>query len=279
MRSKMGCRNPYQWIHYHIDFFEWYFKNINTQIHIVSNNLFCNSLIGDNNFGPFASNALINAISASTVLKGAFVLEYKLFKNLARLQIFDEIKELRITSVQTLLLSIIEMKDGNESQASIFIAMACSLSNYLGLHIRLDHLVENKTMSEKKLKLRQLLFWNCFVIDRIRCRILGRHPYLNVSDISITLPVQLNDEGSEIFREFCFLLDMQDNTTAKLYSLKMKSDKGETNLQNKKLHLSEFEMVVEKWKRRLPASCRFERKININRPTFLLSICYETFNY
>lgn len=171
--TKNGLSEPLSMDLHHMEHFKWYFGKINTQIHIVSEDLFFSSLSADNNtFGPFASNALINAIFAITILKGPFVLDYKVFKDLARVQVFHEISDLRITSVQTLaLLSMIEMNDGNESQASVFIAMACSLSNHLGLHINLNHLVENKSMSQEELNLRQLLFWSCFFIDRIRCPI------------------------------------------------------------------------------------------------------------
>lgn len=36
-------------------------------------------------------------------------------------------------------------------------------------------------------------------------------------------------------------------------------------------------MIVEKWKRRLPATCGFERRTNYNDSTFLLTMCYETY--
>lgn len=264
---------------YHVELFEWYFEHVNSQIHIVSDNLFFGSFSVDNkSFGPFVSNSLINAILAITILKGPYVMDYKDFKDLARIQVFHEINTLNITSVQTLLLlAMIEMNDGNESQASMLTAMASSLSNHLGLHIELGHLVESKLMSQDELNLRKLLFWCCFVVDRMKGPILGLHPYLNVSDISITIPVQLNDADSEIFKEFCYFLDIEDKVLMKLYSLKTRFDDEETYLRKKNLYLSEIEMIIEKWKRRLPSCCRFEKDRDINSPTFLLSICYETF--
>lgn len=160
---------------------------MNQSIPLIDEKRFLSSLseaTTGNKMGKFVSQPLLNALLAITYMGSE---EYKDFKSLATQQVNIEIlKKPSITTVQTLLLiSIMEMSEGEEFCSSDFMARAVSVSYHLGLHVSNKYLVSEGKLTLEEGMLRDNVFWCVFLVDRIRSIVLGMHPLHGYIDTAL----------------------------------------------------------------------------------------------
>lgn len=203
--------------------------------------------------------------------------EHEEFHLLAKSQVnADTNRGSTIGSVQTLiLLSIIEMTMGNEYISSDFIARAVAACYHLGLHVNSRNLVKLGKLDEREANLRDSVFWCCFLVDRMRCTILGMHPYIYCTHISIELPKTFQNADSrqdiEIFRDSICFSDLQLKILQDYYSVDFSicadlsgPRNAQRNLMERQLQYSAGEALMEEWWKNVSTNSRFRSKKSFN---------------
>lgn len=259
---------------HHDAIFNWYFLNIHPILPMISKKLFFESLCNEGSeLGPWVSNSLINAITAFYYFINSNDLFYT-YQELCKEQINKEISTPNITCVQALIiLSIIEMNDNNEHMASIHIAMSCSLSITLGIHLDCSKYVSAGILTIDEANVRSLTLWCCFIIDMLRGPILGVFPYFKAE---ITTGISLiPDIETLIFKNFCSFLVIQDEALDPIYSIKHQFTSTVESLNARCMYISEANVILETWRRNLPKACR-----NLEDPKrlpFFLTFCVDCY--
>lgn len=257
---------------FHKEIFQWYFETMNKTLPLIDEQLFFSSInnsADENNMGNFASNSLINCIMALSYTGS--IHEYKRFKDLAIKQVNEEVSSgPDVTTVQVLLLlSIIEMTAGNEFSSSDFMSRAVSACYHLGLHVSSDALLSSGKLSEEEARLRDMVFWCCFLVDRLRSIILGMHPFIYCTDISISLPQTDQDdpkfEMMEVFRDTLCFLDIQFKILQDVYSATLSINEKLSNTESrtwinmeKKLLFTRGAEYVAEWKKNISSHSRIQ---------------------
>ena len=158
---------------------------------------------------------------------------------------------------------------GKESNSSDFIARAVAASYHLGLHVTSRGLVNTGKLDIREAKLRDSVFWSCFLVDRMRCTILGMHPYIFCTHISIELPRSSPDgeldENAEIFRDTICFSDVQLKILQDYYSVDFAisaslsgPDDDEKTRMQRCLQLSAGNQLMEEWWRNVSSCSRFQ---------------------
>lgn len=168
-----------------------------------------------------------------------------------------------------ILLSIIEMINGKESSSSDFIARAAAACYHLGLHVTSTDLVRMGKLDFREAKLRDDVFWCCFLVDRMRCTILGMHPYIYCTHISIELPrtsiSSVSSQELEVFRDTICFSDLQFRILQDYYSVEfsrcasLNGPDNERKVHVKRLlQLSAGEQLMEEWWKSISSKSRFK---------------------
>lgn len=251
---------------FHNNVFKWFFNTVNKTLPLINEDLFISSLEGstdDESTGSFVSCCLINSIVAIFYMKHGE--DYSEFKKLAIQQVNEEIHLFpKVTTVQCLiLLFTIEMTNGNEFLASDFISRAVSTSYHLGLHVNSDSLIGEGKLNTEEARVRDVVFWCCFLVDRLKLPIVGMHPFLNCTDISIRLPhaQMLNGSGEsmEVFREIVCFSDFQLKLLEDRYGFHNFTNLDDpAMLLKQRLLMSEDLQILSEWKKNLPSAARLK---------------------
>ncbi|QRV88116.1 Fungal specific transcription factor domain [Ceratobasidium sp. AG-Ba] len=107
----------------------------------------------------------------------------------AEAMVVHELVRPRMATMQAIqLMSIFHMGTGKPSVAWSLNGLAVALSNRLGLHIDSTGLVSQGIMSKPMKDMRDALFWDVFVLDRLFSIIMGVHPLQNRRFISTRRP-------------------------------------------------------------------------------------------
>jgi hypothetical protein len=262
---------------FHQEIFAWFFNCMNNSLPLIDEQLFMSSLneaVDGDHLGEYSPMALINSIMTFYFLYHGKKQEAADFKVLAVRQL-ESLAETNpnLSTIQTLiLLSQISMLDGNEFQSSQFIARATAASYHLGLHVTADKLVANGKLSLEESRLRDNVFWCCFLVDRMRCVIVGMHPYMNCSDISISLPKSaVNVNGFyeyETFKESLLFHNMELALSERCFSaansIGIADKPTDTLALHQKLAVSEAFVSINKWKKDMSSKARFINNKSIN---------------
>lgn len=263
------------------EIFDWFFEKMENSIPLIDKDLFCGSIessldhdsleIGDN---QHASISLINSIVAYYFLdkeekdeeeeEKSEISNFEYFYNLAFQQVNEEAKYIpQIKTIQTLLLlSLIDMTRGNEISSSQLVARAVAISHHLGLHINSKNLIQKKVLSEQEWNQRELVFWSCFIIDKLRASVLGISPYLHSPEISVSLPYSLPeyDESKKIQTEILVQLIIFADTqcenlnefATKLRELLLGTERDEISEYIKiGLYVSKASLTLSEWRRNM----------------------------
>lgn len=257
---------------FHKEVFKWYFGSMNKTVPLVDEDLFLASLresLENRKMGKFASKALVNAIVTAYYLSSPQ--EFGEFRELTIKQVNQETLEgPEITTVQTLvLLAALEMANGNESSSSDFMARAVASCYHLGLHVSSEMLVNTGKVSAREARMRDMVFWCCFMVDRLRCTVLGMHPFMYCTHISIKLPRthphDPNLEMIEVFRDTLCFTDLQFRLLQDHYSVEFSlpshtQDVGKANWikMHRHLHLTKGEQIVEEWRKNISSFSRYQ---------------------
>lgn len=270
---------------FHQEVFAWFFKCINNSLPLVDEHLFMSSLneaIDGDELGEYSPMALINTIMTFYFLYQGKKQEAADFKILAVRQL-ENLAETNpnLSTIQTLvLLSQISMLDGNEFQSSQFIARATAASYHLGLHVTAEKLVARGKVSPEEARLRDNVFWSCFLVDRIRCIIVGMHPYMNCTDISISLPEAaanvIGFNEYETFKESLLFHNLEVALSERCFSAANSFgivDKPiETLTLQQKIAVSEASVSINRWKKDMSSEARFINNKSINAMQLQVSI-------
>ncbi len=153
---------------------------------------------------------------------------------------------LDIYIVQTLLiLSCYEFGAGSDSMSYLFISMACSLTQHMGLHISYDSSNQSAAKFAPQLDSYQsAVLWSVCTQDRIVTNYLGVPACIHFKRIiSPFYKLQHSpDEGDTYLTEMCFsatsrLWYILDRFTDQIFSVQ--SDLGDTQERTKLLHTAE----------------------------------------
>ncbi|CAI4534039.1 CQS_1a_G0026950.mRNA.1.CDS.1 [Saccharomyces cerevisiae] len=257
----------------HLRVFQWYFEKMNLSLPLLDETLFFSSLnnsIEHNVQADFAPKCLINCIMAIWLLYGDK--KHDKFRLLA----IEQVNESMVTGGATLgiiqsfiLLSIIEMINGDESSSSDFIARAVAACYHLGLHVTSTDLVRMGKLDYREAKLRDNVFWCCFLVDRMRCTILGMHPYIYCTHISIQLPrsseSNVSSQELDVFRDTICFSDLQFRILQDYYSVEFSRcaslngpDSEKKAHAERLLQLSAGEQLMEEWWKNVSTKSRFQ---------------------
>ena len=99
-----------------------------------------------------------------------------------------ELKRPQITTIQSLqLLSVLDCAKSNDTKGWLYSGDACRLAFDLGLHRDCSGLT-SANLTKMDLEARQVVFWGCFVFDRLWALYLGRPHYIQLGDVSVPRP-------------------------------------------------------------------------------------------
>lgn len=266
---------------FHDEVFNWFFDCVSLSLPLINKTLFMNSIndiAGGGELGKYASVSLINAIVAMFFLNHGDLEQCRVFKSLAFNQVNEEVlNDPKIVAIQTLiLLSIINMTEGNEFQSSDAIARAVSSSYHLGLHVGNYKLRAQGKISQEEGEIRDSVFWCCFMVDKLRASILGMNPYMNCNDISVRLPaVHLSHPEKidvDLFRDTITYSDIQVKMLGSCFSLELISSLNEkaleSNLLEQQLTVSQAVVALSSWRKDMSSTSRYTNNKSLG-PLFL----------
>ncbi|GMM33550.1 hypothetical protein DASC09_008750 [Saccharomycopsis crataegensis] len=277
------------------EIFEWFFEIMNNSIPLVNEDLFLGSIERsldqealEIEEDQHALIALINSMMAYYfAYHDGYGANFEYFYNLAHQQVNEETKyRPQLECVQTLLLlSLIDMNRGNEIKSSESVAKAVALSYHLGLHINSQGLSSQNVLSDSEALQRDLVFWCCFIIDKLRGSILGISPYIHCPDLSIRLPSPTQfssvDEKVKInvLRETISFADTQCETlnqfAAALRDIFFAQEKDENKEYVKiGLAVSKAALSMSEWKKDLVFEARYSNTRTISAA--YIEVLYHT---
>lgn len=275
---------------FHRDVFSFFFKIMNKSLPLIDEELFLGSVyaaIEGDKMGKYASRSLVNSMMALYFLLNKSVSEYKRYKDLSANQLKESTESSsNIPTLQTLVvLSMLCMIEGDESQSSEMIARAVSLSYHLGLYIDNTPLVLENKITKDEGSLRDSVFWSIFVVDKLRSSVLGMQPYMNCTAISTKLMfcniLDYKKPFIDTFRETVVFSDLQAKMVDKcfsfeLYAAECPPDKEEENLVEQKVIISEATAALSLWKKNMTSMSRYSNNKSI--AALLLEILQLTYN-
>lgn len=104
-----------------------------------------------------------------------------------------ELKRPQITTIQSLqLLSVLDCAKSNDTKGWLYSGDACRLAFDLGLHRDCSGLT-SANLTKVDLEARQIVFWGCFVFDRLWALYLGRPHYIKLGDVAVPRPGSQSD--------------------------------------------------------------------------------------
>lgn len=276
---------------FHKDIFSWFFEVQNNTFTLVDEKLFISSVqeaYEDGELGQYSSMALINTIMSLYFIFHNQPDEVKRFKELAISGVNDQVKNSpELVDVQTLiLLAMVEMIEGNEFMSSEDIARAVAISYHLGLHVTTENIKREGKISPIESKLRENIFWSCFLVDKIRGIILGMHPYMNCTDISIKLDnmnakslIFENFKDYDTLKEHIRFFNMEIYLCTHCFAsdliLGFDNTPIEKSLTEQNLVSSECLLTYSEWQRGLPPNTKYSN--NKSMLTLMLEVFQLTF--
>ncbi|KAG7757568.1 hypothetical protein KL910_003321 [Ogataea haglerorum] len=159
-----------------------------------------------------------------------------------------------------LLLSCYEMGLGNDSMSYLYISMACSLTQHMGLHISYDEHSSAAKFAPRTTPFQSALLWSICTQDRIITSRIGVPSCIHFKRIiSPVYEVQLSPRNTRYLEELCFCYTtrvwyIMDRFTDQICSIQ--GDLGDTQERGKLLKTAE--LAFQTLKNSLPPPFRAE---------------------
>ncbi|ESX03077.1 hypothetical protein KL918_002144 [Ogataea parapolymorpha] len=175
-----------------------------------------------------------------------------------------------------LLLSCYEMGMGNDSMSYLYISMACSLTQHMGLHISYDEHSSAAKFAPRTTPFQSALLWSICTQDRIITSRIGVPSCIHFKRIiSPVYEVQLSPRDPSYLEELCFCYTtrvwyIMDRFTDQICSIQ--GDLGDTQERGKLLKTAE--LAFQALKNSIPLPFRAE-KHSKNYHIIMFQLNYE----